>query len=65
MYAVNTAYRAGFILLADVFIYQFSNFCLLQAYGLDVVWSIIFNPKLELTDNLFYKDKKIYLYITQ
>ncbi len=36
-YVVNAAHKAGFTSLADVFIYQLSNFSTLQTHGLDVI----------------------------
>lgn len=64
-YMVNTAHRSGFTLLANIFIHQLSNFHIFQAQRLDIVWSIVCKPKLESTHNLFYKNKKMYLYIAQ
>lgn len=63
IYIANVAHKAKFILLADVFIYQLSNFSILQVYNLDIIQSIICKFELESTYNLFYKNKKIYSYI--
>ncbi len=64
-YVVNVAHKAGFTSLADVFIYQLSNFSTLQTYGLDVIQSIICKSELESTCNLLRKDKKVCSYVAQ
>lgn len=36
IYVIDIIYKIGFILLANIFIYQFSNFYILQVYSLDI-----------------------------
>lgn len=64
-YVIDSAHRAGFTSLANVFIHQLSNFHTFQAQGLDVVRFIVSKPELESTRNLLCKDKKVCLYMAQ
>lgn len=64
-YVVDVTYRTGFTSLADVFIYQLSNFHMLQTQKLDIVRSIVCKPELESIRNLLCKDKRVCLYVTQ
>lgn len=56
---------AKFALFDNVFIAQLCNFLSLRVDGLYVVQLIIYKLEFKKTQNFFWKDKKVYLYIAK
>lgn len=65
MYVINAACRTGFLSLANAFIAQLRNFTYVQKDGLSIVCLAMYKPKLGSVQNLFWKNKDMYLYIKQ
>lgn len=64
-YIADIVCKAGFGLLANVFIAQLYNFSSVKVDGLHVIQLIIYKLELKKTQNLLQKDKKLHLYIAK
>lgn len=64
-YVTDVTHKAGFLLLADIFIAQLCTFLSLKADKLYIVRSIMYKPELKTTQNRLQKNKQVHLYIAK
>lgn len=65
IYVADVVCKAEFVLFANVFVAQLYNFSNLKINRLYIIQSIIYKLKLEKTQNLLQKNKKLLFYITK